>query len=128
MASKPLTLISIIGACLTLAMPGFSESEDLLLYVGNSRGDDVSIVDLASQKVIGDIQVGKRVHCVALTPDGRRLFTTSEVDHTLIISDTATHKTLGTVPLPGKPNECAVTPDGRYVTVPIRDGDSVSIV
>jgi YVTN family beta-propeller protein len=128
MPSRPLTLIFTISVCLTLSVPCFSASENVLLYVGNSRGDDVSIVDLASLKVIGDIQVGKRVHCVALTPDGRRLFTTSEVDHTLIISDTATHKTIGTVPLPGKPNECAVTPDGRYVTVPIRDGDSVAIV
>jgi DNA-binding beta-propeller fold protein YncE len=91
-------------------------------------GDDVSVVDLASLKVIGDITVGPHVHGVAVTPDGRRLFTTSEVDHTLIISDTETHKIMGTVKLPGKPNQCAVTPDGRYVIVPIRDGDSVAIV
>jgi YVTN family beta-propeller protein len=128
MPCKPLTQSFVISACLALAVPCFSASEDMVLYVGNSRGDDVSVVDLASLKVIGDIPVGKRVHCVALTPDGRRLFTTSEVDHTLIISDTATHKTIATVALPGKPNECAVTPDGRYVTVPIRDGDSVAIV
>ena len=64
--------------------------------MGNSRGDDVSVVDLASLKVIGDITVGPHVHGVALTPDGRRLFTTSEVDHTLIISDTETHKIMGT--------------------------------
>src|SRR6202022_3703937 len=95
---------------------------------GNSMGDDVSVVDLASLKVIGDITVGKHVHCGALTEDGKRLFTTSELDHTLIISDTATNKVIGTVKLPGKPNQCAVTPDGHYVTVPIRDGDSVAIV
>jgi YVTN family beta-propeller protein len=46
----------------------------------------------------------------------------------MIISDTSTHKIIGTVKVPGKPNQCAVTPDGRYVTVPIRDGDSVAIV
>jgi YVTN family beta-propeller protein len=111
-----------------LSLPGFSASDDALLYVGNSKGDAVSVVDFTSQKVIRDISVGKDVHCVALTPDGRRLFTTSEIEHTLNITDTATDKLLGTVKLPGKPNECAVTPDGRYVTVPIRDGDSVAIV
>src|SRR6195256_6636297 len=128
MPSKLLTPIFIILAFLALSLPCFSVSEDLLLYVGNSQGDEVSIVNLTSLKVIGDIPGGKHVHCVALTPDGRRLFTTSEVDHTLTISDTETHKILGTVKLPGKPNHCAVTPDGRYVTVPIRDGDSVAIV
>src|ERR1700682_1705711 len=128
MPPKLLTPMLIVLVCLALTLPCFSASEDLLLYVGNSMGDDVSVVDLASLKVVGDITVGKHVHCVALTEDGKRLFTTSELDHTLIISDTATDKLIGTVKLPGKPNECAVTPDGRYVTVPIRDGDSVAIV
>ena len=128
MPSKLVTRIFIVSAWLTLGLPCFSASDNFLLYVGNSMGDDVSVVDLASLKVIGDITVGPHVHGVAVTPDGRRLFTTSEVDHTLIISDTETHKIMGTVKLPGKPNQCAVTPDGRYVIVPIRDGDSVAIV
>jgi YVTN family beta-propeller protein len=128
MPSKLVTRIFMVSAWLTLSLPCFSASDNFLLYVGNSMGDDVSVVDLASLKVIGDITVGPHVHGVAVTPDGRRLFTTSEVDHTLIISDTETHKIMGTVKLPGKPNQCAVTPDGRYVTVPIRDGDSVAIV
>ena len=128
MRFKLLTPMFIVLACLALSLPCFSASENLVLYVGNSMGDDVSVVDLTSLKVIGDITVGKHVHCVALTEDGKRLFTTSELDHTLIISDTGTHKIIGTVKLPGKPNHCAVTPDGRYVTVPIRDGDSVAIV
>src|ERR1700737_3153239 len=128
MPPKLLTPIFIVLVCLASSLPCVSASGNLLLYVGNSMGDDVSVVDLASLKVIGDITVGKHVHCVALTEDGRRLFTTSELDHTLIISDTGTHKIIGTVKLPGKPNHCAVTPDGRYVTVPIRDGDSVAIV
>jgi YVTN family beta-propeller protein len=128
MPSKLVTPVFIISVWLALSLPCFSGSEDLLLYVGNSRGDDVSVVDLVSLKVIGDITVGNHVHGVALTQDGRRLFTTSEIDHTLITSDTETHKIIGSVKLPGKPNHCAVTPDGRYVTVPIRDGDSVAIV
>src|ERR1700674_2004222 len=100
MPPKLLTPMLIVLVCLALTLPCFSASEDLLLYVGNSMGDDVSVVDLASLKVIGDITVGKHVHCVALTEDGRRLFTTSELDHTLIISDTGTHKIIGTVKLP----------------------------
>jgi YVTN family beta-propeller protein len=128
MPSKLVIRLSIVLAFLALSLQCFSASENALLYVGNSRGDDVSVVDLASLKVIGDITVGPRVHGLALTQDGRRLFTTSEIDHTLVISDTETHKIIGTVKLPGKPNQCAVTPDGRYVTVPIRDGDSAAIV
>lgn len=128
MCNKLAQLICIISVSLALSLPALSASDDSLLYVGNSKADAVSVIDLGSQKVVREIPTGRDIHCVALTTDGKRLFTTSELDHTLIISDTSTGKILGTVKLPGRPNECAVTPDGHYVTVPIRDGDSVAIV
>src|SRR3984893_5854251 len=99
MPSKFFNLILMIFGSLALSLPALSTSEDLLIYVGNSKGNEVSVIDLASLKVVRDIAVGKDVHCVALTPDGRRLFTTSEIDHTLITSDTETGKVIGTVKL-----------------------------
>jgi YVTN family beta-propeller protein len=107
---------------------GKPAAQNLRLYVGNSRGDDVSIVDLASLKVIGDIKLGDRIHGVAVQPDGKRLFVTVESDDTLRIIDTATRQTVATVKVSGRPNQVAVTPDGKYVAVPIRDGDAVDIV
>jgi YVTN family beta-propeller protein len=101
---------------------------NLTLYVGNSRGDDISIIDMASLKVTGEIKAGERVHGVCVQADGKRLFATVETDHTLRIIDTATRQTIATVRVTGRPNQCAVTPDGKYVAVPIRDGDSVDII
>jgi YVTN family beta-propeller protein len=103
-------------------------AQNLRLYVGNSRGDDISIVDLDSLKVIGNIKLGDRIHGVAVQPDGKRLFVTVESDHTLRIIDTTTRQTVGTVKVSGRPNQVAVTPDGKYVAVPIRDGNAVDIV
>ena len=107
---------------------GNSTAPGFRLYVGNSQGDDISIIDLASLKVTGDLKAGVHVHGVCVQPDGRRLFATVETDHTLRIIDAATQETIGTVKVTGRPNQCAVTPDGKYVAVPIRDGDSVDIV
>jgi YVTN family beta-propeller protein len=104
-----------------------TETQSLRLYVGNSRGDDVSVLDLDSFKVVGDFKLGERVHGVAVQPDGKRLFATVESDHTLRIVDTATGQ-IQTVKVSGRPNQCAVTPDGKYVVVPVRDGDQVDIV
>lgn len=103
-------------------------TENLRLYVGNSRGDDVSIIDMGSLKVIGAIKLGERIHGVTVQPDGKRLFVTVESDHTLRIIDTATQQVIGSVKVSGRPNQVAVTPDGKYVAVPIRDGDKVDIV
>lgn len=98
------------------------------LYVGNSRGDDISVIDVASLKVTGVIKLGERVHGVCVQADGKRLFATVETDHTLRIIDTATEQSIAIIKLAGRPNQCAATPDGKYVAVPIRDGDSVDIV
>ena len=117
-------LICILTACAVTAA-----AQNLRLYVGSSRGDDISVIDLASLKMIGSIKLaGDRVHGVALQPDGKRLFATVESDRTLKIVNTATRETVGIVHLSGRPNQVAVTPDGRYVVVPIRDGDKVEIV
>jgi len=98
------------------------------LYVTNSLGDDITVIDLQSFKVIQDIKVGLNVHGICAPADGRRLFVTIESEHNLKIIDTATGKILSVIPVTGRPNQCASTPDGRYVGVPIRDGDSVDIV
>ena len=100
----------------------------MLLYVDNSLGDDISVIDLATMKVVQTIQVGNQPHALCAPADGRRLFTTIESENNLKIIDTATGRIVRTIAVTGKPNECASTPDGRYVGVPIRDGDSVDIV
>src|ERR1700692_2415331 len=103
-------------------------AQKLVLYVGNSRGDDISIVDMESLNVIGDVKEGDRIHGVCVSPDATRLFVTVESDHSLRIVDTATRTTLGTVSLSGRPNQCAISGDGKYVAVPIRDKDNVEII
>src|SRR5215469_2837716 len=110
-----------------LLYSGASDAQNLRLYVGNSRGDDISVVDLSSLKVVGDIKLGERVHGVAVQPDGKLMFATVESDHTLRIVDTKTGQ-MNSVKVSGRPNQVAVTPDGKYVVVPIRDGDKVDIV
>src|SRR5215470_12719351 len=117
----------ILLGCLLAWCAAMVMAQDLL-YVGNSRGDDISIIDMASLKVIGDIKLGDRIHGVTVQPDGKRLFVTVESDHTLRIIDTATQQVIGTVKVSGRPNQVAVTPDGKYAAVPIRDGDKVDIV
>ncbi len=100
----------------------------MLLYVDNSLGDDLTVIDLGTMKVVDTIKVGAQPHGLCAPADGRRLFVTIESERNLKTIDTASGKILDTIPVTGRPNECAATPDGRYVGVPIRDGNSVDIV
>ncbi|HLK34691.1 MAG TPA: beta-propeller fold lactonase family protein [Terriglobales bacterium] len=118
----------IFALCLSMWGMRPVAAQNVRLYVDDSGGNDIAVVDLATRKKIDDIVVGERPHGLAVQADGRRLFTTIESNNTLRIIDTATDKILATVPLTGRPNQCAVTPDGKYVVIPIRDGNSADIV
>jgi YVTN family beta-propeller protein len=125
-----LTYVWILVACaLFSSSPNTLHAQSARLYVGNSIADDISVIDLNSLKVIGDISVGPHVHGMAVQADGTRLFTTSEGDNTLRVFDTSTGKLVSAIKLTGRPNQCAVTPDGKYVAIPIRENTgSVDIV
>jgi YVTN family beta-propeller protein len=99
-----------------------------ILYVTNSLGDNITVIDLHSLKATADIKVGEKVHGVCAPSDGRHLFTTIESEKSLKVLDTSTNEIVATIQLTGRPNQCASTPDGRFVAVPIRDNGSIDIV
>jgi YVTN family beta-propeller protein len=113
---------------LAAALPAAPAAGRMLLYVDNSLGSDLTVIDLATLKVTGAIEVGEHPHGLCAPADGRRLFVTVESEKNLKTVDTLTGKVVDAIPLSGRPNQCAATPDGRYVAVPIRDGDRVDIV
>jgi YVTN family beta-propeller protein len=99
------------------------------LYVTNSLGDDVSVIDLVTLKPVQTFKVGEHVHGICAGSDTSSFFVTIESENNLKIVDARTGRILGVIPLSGRPNQCAATPDGRYVAVPIPyGGDSVDIV
>jgi YVTN family beta-propeller protein len=98
------------------------------LYVTNSGGDNVHIIDLRSFQVVGRIKTGAEPHGAAVSGDGSRLFVTVESDHTLRVIDTTTDRIIQTIKLTGLPNQCAVTSDGEFAGVPIRDKGRVDLV
>lgn len=121
--------IAVLAFTAAWASEGSAGAKGMVkLYVTNSLGDDVTVIDLATLKVVGDIKVGKHVHGVAAQADGRRLFVTIESERNLKVIDTASDEVIDTIPLTGRPNQCAVTPNGRFVAAPIRDGNSVDII
>lgn len=124
--STCLWILTALPLAMSLTKPLYAQSTRL--YVGNSIADDISVIDLTSLRVIGDIHVGPHVHGMAVQADGSRLFSTSEGDNSLRIFDTSTGNLLSAIKLTGRPNQCAVTPDGKYVAIPIRDKESVDIV
>jgi YVTN family beta-propeller protein len=111
-------LLLMVAALLALSS-GAQAATRSILYVANSQGDDITIIDLATQKIIKTLKVGPIVHGVCAQGDGRKAFATIESEHSLKVIDTRTNEVTDTIALGGQPNECAATTDGRYVVVPL---------
>ena len=119
------TAVALLALCQGVSA---ESSTTPMLYVDNSTGDSISVINVLTQKNIATIPVGDRPHAVCLQEDGKKVYTTTEVDYTLKAIDTATNKVVGTVVLPADPNECAVTKDGKYVVVPLRGNNTAVII
>ena len=115
---RKFSLLLALGAACVWGAPAEAATKSLL-YVANSQGDDITIIDLATQKIVKTMKVGPIVHGVCAQADGRRAFATIESEHSLKVIDTKTNTVTDTIPLGGQPNECAATNDGRYVVVPL---------
>jgi YVTN family beta-propeller protein len=98
------------------------------LYVANTAGDTLSVIDLEKQVVDHEINIGKHPHGLAVSPDQRRLYCSIEPERAIKFLDTATDKILVTVPTTGVPNQLAVTPDGQWVYVAINDKGTADII
>src|SRR5256885_4681084 len=74
----------------------------------NSAGDDVSIIDPASNKVVGVIKGIEVNHGAAVSPDGSRYYISNEAQSTLDVVDTKSLKVTNSIPLSGHPNNISI--------------------
>ena len=100
---------------LAMAMPlGAASSR---VYVANTAGTSVSVIDTAKNKVVQEITGIQVPEGVAVSPDGKRVYITQFPDKILTVVDRKTGKKIKEVPVSGHANDIAVTRDGRWVLV-----------
>src|ERR1051325_10472488 len=85
----------------------------------NSAGDNIHIIDPATNKVVGEITGIEVNHGVAVAPDGSRIYISDEAESTLDVVDGQTLKVIKRIPLSAHPNNVALTPDGKKLYVAI---------
>jgi YVTN family beta-propeller protein len=64
-------------------------------YVGLFKDDAVAVLDTAQNKVVGTIAVPKGPHGLVVTPDGRKVYVSSDGASTVSVIDTATDRVVG---------------------------------
>jgi YVTN family beta-propeller protein len=87
----------------------------------NAAGDNVHVIDPATNQVVGVIHDIEVPHGVVIAPDGSRIYVTEEPTRTLDVVDARSLTVTKKIPLSGRPNNLDVTKDGRRVYVGIAE-------
>jgi YVTN family beta-propeller protein len=85
----------------------------------NAAGDNIHVIDPATNQVVGTIEDIEVPHGIAIAPDGARIYVTDEALSTLDVVDARTLKVTRRIPLSGRPNNLDVSKDGAHVYVGI---------
>lgn len=96
-----------------------------------SDGSNLVVVDIASRKIIGNVDFGHgvRPHCPLFGPKDGLLYVTTELDNSITAIDPRTLKIVGSIPS-GKPEShmLAITHDGRFGYTTNVGSGSVSVL
>jgi len=92
------------------------------IYVTNSAGDSIDVIDPVTNKVVQVINGVEAAHGIAFAPDGSKVYVSDEADSTLDVFDRKHGKLIRKIALSDRPNNIAVSKDGSRVVVGIARG------
>ena len=99
------------------------------IYVTNSAGDAIHVVDPATNKVVQVIKGIEAAHGINFAADGSKVYVSNESTSTLDVFDRSSGKLIKKVALSDHPNNIAVAKDGKRIFVGIaRDPGAVDLV
>src|SRR5712691_12194494 len=108
-----------LAAILTTVTLPLGAAGQVRIIQTNSAGDRVSIIDPATNKVVGEIRDIEANHGAVAAPDGSRIYISDEAMSTLDIADAKTLQVIKRIPLSAHPNNISISRDGRRVYVGI---------
>src|SRR5205807_9454696 len=74
-------------AVLLVALPIAAAADTVRIVQTNAAGDNIHLIDPATNKVVGEITGIEVNHGAAVAPDGSRFYFSDEAEHTLDVVD-----------------------------------------
>lgn len=109
----------LLWTSVLLALSATVAAAQVRIVQTNSGGDNIHLIDPASQKIVGEIKGVPINHGAAADPGGARFYVSSEAEQTLHVVDGKTLQTTKKIPLTGRPNNISIAKDGSRVYVGI---------
>ncbi len=92
------------------------------IYVTNSAGDSIDVIDPVTNRVVQEIKDVVGAHGIAFSPDAKRVYVSNEETSTLDVFDRKSGKLIKKVALSDHPNNISVTKNGDRIVVAIARG------
>lgn len=99
-----------------------------LLYLTNSDGNSISIIDTEKKERVGTIKTGQGPGRIALTPDGKQLVYNLQAGAAVGFAEVHSRKQIGSVSLAGPPLSLHLSADGRWAYTGVQSLDKVYII
>src|SRR5947209_13057876 len=106
-------------AVLLVALPIAAAADTVRIVQTNAAGDNIHLIDPATNRVVAEITGIEVNHGAAAAPDGSRFYFSDEAEHTLDVVNAKTLAVMKRIALSGRPNNVAISRDGRHVYVAI---------
>src|SRR6516225_4126374 len=138
-----LSVALLAAAVMSLAR---AQSPNHLVFVSNERSGDVTVIDGATDSVVGTFPVGKRPRGIHATPDGRRVFVTLSgsprmapgLDENrapadkradgLGVIDPSTRKLIDRWHVGSDPEQFAISKDGKFAFIANEDEEIATVI
>ena len=97
-------------------------------YATNSNDNNVTVIDVAQNKVTGEIKVGAAPHGLRMSPNGEQIYVANVDDNSVSVIDVAQSTEALRIPVGKAPVQVGFTPDGGRAYVSLRDENKVAVI
>lgn len=116
------------AAAIGVALGAGSAQAAPFAYVPNEGSGSLSVIDLASDRVVADIVAGRKPRGTVISPDGRLAYVSDQPGNQLVVVDLQRREATGTVPLGESPEGLGISPDGQWVVAAVEESNEVAFV
>lgn len=98
------------------------------LWIANAQDSTISVLDVATKKVVATIPSTKAANRLKITLDGKYAFVSDLDGNDLLVIDAATRKEFKKIPLPSSSEGLLMAPGGQTVYTTLNSRDAVAVI
>ena len=94
-------------------------------YVANEKSGTLSVIDAATDEVVGEIKAGTKPRGMAAASGSTRIFVSDQPANALLVVDAGKRAVVSKIDLGESPEGVYVSPDGKLIAVAIEEDNAV---